>query len=64
MQDGAMMLSASQGFAAAALVAAVISFGFAMWAATDGAPGWRSFASLVATGACVASLASAMGMAT
>lgn len=51
----------AQAFAVAALAAAVVSFGFAMWAATPG-DSWRTTASVIAAGACVTSLAFALGL--
>ena len=46
----------SSGWAVVALIGAIAAFGFAMWASTseEGAPGWRSGASLGAAGGCVA----------
>jgi hypothetical protein len=52
-------------WAAVALTAAVVSFGFAMWASTseEGAPSWRSGASIASAGACVMSLGVALTLA-
>lgn len=55
----------STAAAGGAVVAAVVSFGFAMWASTsdDGAPSWRNHASLAAAFTCVALLGAALTIA-
>ncbi len=52
-------------WAGVSLATAVIAFGFAMWASTseEGAPSWRSAASLASASACVMSLGVALTLA-
>jgi predicted permease len=54
-----------KSWAAVAVAAAIVSFGFAMWASTseEGAPSWRSAASLASAAACVGSLGVALTLA-
>ena len=52
-------------WAAVSVAAAVVAFGFAMWASTseEDAPSWRSTASLASAAICVGSLGVALTLA-